>query len=302
MITITWVSRLILLQNFMLQNKDFIKRDVGQCSFALLKRIKSLSLPPDIALKLFDTLVKPVVLYGAEVWGCENCDIVNKGSVNIFYMFWAKMITSNENKLSKMIYSLIYKLYEKNLFYSTWISSVKNILDSAGFSGIWTNQSLPKSPDHFNTILKLRLHDLFIQNWNEGITKGGKCTAYRIIKNTFGFEKYLTELPVNNRILMTKFRCRNPSLPIEAGCRAQTQRDLRLCLHCNDIGDEYHYLLCCPLFREERKKYINVKFWKRPSTIQLEQLSKQNDYNNVLQLSFFVKVIIAKILSVLNNE
>ena len=46
--------------------------------FALLKRIKSLSLPPDIALKLFDTLVKPVVLYGAEVWGCENCDIVNK--------------------------------------------------------------------------------------------------------------------------------------------------------------------------------------------------------------------------------
>ena len=40
--------------------------------FDLLKRIKSLSLPPDIALKLFDTLVKRVVLYGAEVWGCEN--------------------------------------------------------------------------------------------------------------------------------------------------------------------------------------------------------------------------------------
>ena len=93
---------------------------------------------------------------------------------------------------------------------------------------------------------------------------------------------------------MTKFRCRNHRLPIEAGCRAQIQRDLRLCLHCNDIGDEYHYLLCCPLFREERKKYINVKFWKRPSTIQLEQLFKQNDYNNVLQLSLFVKVIIAK--------
>ena len=199
-------------------------------------------------------------------------------------LYWARLINSKENKLSKMIYSLIYKLYEKDLFHSTWISSVKNILDSAGFSGIWTNQSLPKSPDHFNTILKLRLHDQFIQNWNEGITKGGKCTVYRIIKNTFGFEKYLTELPVNNRILMTKSRCRNHRLPIEAGCRA----------HCNDIGDEYHYLLCCPLFREERKKYINVKFWKRPSTFQLEQLIKQNDYNNVLQLSLFVKVIIAK--------
>ena len=248
--------------------------------FALLKRIKSLSLPPDIALKLFDTLVKPVVLYGAEVWGCENCDIVNKVKSTCSNMvfgelgetpfhidikckmipYWARLTNSKENKLSKMIYSLIYKLYEKDLFHSTWISSVKNILDSAGFSGIWTNQSLPKSPDHFNTILKLRLHDQFIQNWNKGITKGGKCTVHRIIKNTFGFEKYLTELPVNNRILMTKFRCRNHRLPIEAGCRAQTQRDLQLCLHCNDIGDEYHYLLCCPLFREERKKYINVKF------------------------------------------
>ena len=50
--------------------------------FALLKRIKSLSPLPDIALKLFDTVVKPVVLYEAEVWGCENCDIGN-----IFHMF-----------------------------------------------------------------------------------------------------------------------------------------------------------------------------------------------------------------------
>ena len=33
-----------------------------------------------------------------------------------------------------MIYSLIYNLYEKDLFYSNWISSVKTILDSAGFS------------------------------------------------------------------------------------------------------------------------------------------------------------------------
>ena len=32
MITIIWVSRLILMQNLMLQNKVFIKRDVGQCS------------------------------------------------------------------------------------------------------------------------------------------------------------------------------------------------------------------------------------------------------------------------------
>ena len=56
-------------------------------------------------------------------------------------LFWARLITSKENTLSQMIYSLLYKLYEKDLFHSSWISSVINILDSAGFSGIWTKQS-----------------------------------------------------------------------------------------------------------------------------------------------------------------
>ena len=53
---------------------------------------------------------------------------------------------------------------------------------------------------------------------------------------------------------------------------------------CNNIGDEYHYRLICLLIREEHTKYINVKFWKRPSAIQLEQLFKQNNYKNVLKL------------------
>ena len=123
--------------------------------------------------------------------------------------------------LSKIIYSQIYKLNEGDLFHSTWISSVKNILDSARISGIWTNQSLPESPDHLNKILKLMLHDQFIKKWNDGITQGGKCAVYRIIKNTYSFEKYLIELPLNNRISMTKFRCHNHRLTIESGCRAQ---------------------------------------------------------------------------------
>ena len=47
------------------------------------------------------------------------------------------------------------------------------------------------------------------------------------------------------------------------------------------------------IFREEDKKYINYKFWKRPSAIQLEKLFKQNDYNEVLKSSLIVKVIIS---------
>ena len=39
---------------------------------ALPKKSRNLSLPMDIMLKLFNVLVKPVVLYGAEVWCCKK--------------------------------------------------------------------------------------------------------------------------------------------------------------------------------------------------------------------------------------
>ena len=46
--------------------------------FSLLKKARNLSFPLDIMLKLFNVIVKPVVLYGAEVWGSENCDILER--------------------------------------------------------------------------------------------------------------------------------------------------------------------------------------------------------------------------------
>ena len=41
-------------------------------------KARNLSLPLDIMLKLFNVIVNPVVLYGAEVWGSENCDILER--------------------------------------------------------------------------------------------------------------------------------------------------------------------------------------------------------------------------------
>ena len=80
--------------------KQSIYQKGCRAMFALLKRIKSLSIPPDIALNLFDTLVKPVVLYGAEVWGCENCDIVNKVKLR----FCKYILHVHKSTCSNMVY------------------------------------------------------------------------------------------------------------------------------------------------------------------------------------------------------
>ena len=306
--------------------KKFLYQKGSRAMFALLKKIRKLALPVDIALKLFNNLVKPVILYGAEVWGCENYDIfeklqlrfckyilsVNKSTcsnmvygelgvmpVNIdvktrMIVYWAKLICGNQGKISNLIYSLLYKLDQLNIFKSDWIHTIKSILNNSGFSGIWLSQSIPHSADNLRDKIKIRLKDQFIQQWYEGISHGGKCTNYRIFKKIFTFEKYLTELPDQLRKNMTKFRCRNHRLPIESGCRTHVSRDMRICQHCRkDIGDEYHYLLSCPHFTTERAKYIKKTCWQKPSAIQLERLMNNTNSDDFRKLSMFVKFILS---------
>ena len=69
----------------------------------------------------------------------------------------------------------------------------------------------------------------------------------------------------------------------------------RICQFCEtDIGDKFHYLLCCPNFKEERKHFINLKYYIGPSTFYLHKLFKQTGGENLKKLAMFVKIIICK--------
>ena len=46
-------------------------------------------------------------------------------------------------------------------------------------------------------------------------------------------------------------------------------------IHHVHVGDEFHYLLCCVHFKEESRKYIEAKYYIRPSTIYLQEIFKQ---------------------------
>ena len=58
--------------------------------------------------------------------------------------FWAKInedVEENERKLSPLIYKLVYNLQNTNNFKSKWIGdSLKNLICSLGFGGIWYSQ------------------------------------------------------------------------------------------------------------------------------------------------------------------
>ena len=48
----------------------------SKAMYSLIQKGRRLSLPTNVMLKLFDMCVEPILLYGYEVWGCENVDIL----------------------------------------------------------------------------------------------------------------------------------------------------------------------------------------------------------------------------------
>ena len=134
----------------------------ARCSlFSIYKRIRNQPIPIDLHLKLFDSIVEPILLYGSEVWGFENTiDIewihlqfcinilhLRKGTPNYMVYgelgrlpvsinikmrmvgFWNRLV-SNEHKLSSHLYRLKVSLHNSGVHEFKWIKSIQNIFSN----------------------------------------------------------------------------------------------------------------------------------------------------------------------------
>ena len=122
--------------------------------FSLLTKSKKLELPLDIQSELFDQLVSPILLYGSEIWGYEDCKIlesfhvkfcknvlkVNKNTANCIALgelgrvkirygincrmlcFWLRLKSGNSSKLSCTMLRLLKSMSDAQTYSSPWIS------------------------------------------------------------------------------------------------------------------------------------------------------------------------------------
>ena len=127
--------------------------------YALFSRSRKLNLPIDIQIHLFDILVVPILLYGCEIWGFENNDIVEKlhlkfckiilninkttpscmvyGELGRFPLnvyinnrianLWSRLVTNNLTRSVCIMYRLINSLDENNIFISSWTKCMLNL-------------------------------------------------------------------------------------------------------------------------------------------------------------------------------
>ena len=317
----------------LLTSKKHIAEQGSKAMFSLLRKIKCLQLPFDIQIDLFNKIVKPVLLYGSEIWGFGNLDILERvqlkfykyifnlktstpsamiyGELGILPLridiqcrmisFWARInedVEENERKLSPLIYKLVYNLQNTNNFKSQWIDSLKNLICSLGFGGIWYSQSFTNK-NWFVKACNQKLKDIFTQEWFALIEASSSSNIYKIIKTKFEQSTYISKLSPYHTKTLLSFRTRNHRLPVEVGRWRGIAVHERLCTYCNDdIGDEFHFLLVCKQFHESRTKFIKSYYYRHPNILKFEQLMNVTNLRELKRLCIFINLIMKNVNAV----
>jgi hypothetical protein len=96
-----------------------------------------------------------------------------------------------------------------------------------------------------------------------------------------------------NVVELCSFRTANHKLPIEIGRWNNTNRNNRICGHCNknDLGDEFHNILNCPFFEQDRNIYIPKYYYSRPNVLKYKLLLSSKKKSELIKLSKFINQI-----------
>ena len=221
--------------------------------FSLVRKARKLFLPFDLQLHFFNMMITPILLYGSEVWRCENVDIIDQFSLkfcksllavkqstlgvmiygelgtmplhlkikkkktNRVLNSWYRIVSGKKDKICYNVYQLMHYAHVNDLFHSDWIKTVHDTLDKLELSDIWLTHNTFSSQGSFKNKVKTRITDQFKQEWNSKVNVSEKCLNYRIYKKDSCFEKHLNILPLPLSKYISKFRCLSHKLPIEKG-------------------------------------------------------------------------------------
>ena len=305
---------------------EHFKKTVTQAqraAFALISRAKRLEFPLDTILDLYKSMVLPILLYGCEAWGCEKLHIIERfqlqflkcilnlkkstpnvmvyGETGIYPIeilvkcrlvkYWAKIISPHKKSLTQELYNvLLYKSSTSNKDFK-WLKSVKTVVENTGFSYVWDTQYVD-NVNSFINLLECNLKDQYIQSWHETLYNGTMYSNYRMFKQSFGSELYLTHMLPSEAIILCRFRTGNSNLAIVRGRYNNVPRPERLCDLCNtNLGDEYHSLLECTGLIEVRKLLIKPYYCRNPNTLKFSQLMNSKKRKELGHIVKFIKLI-----------
>ena len=253
--------------------------------FALNNKIKLSMLPPRLALKIFQSQITPILLYGVEVWapygnynfsnweksetekthtqylkrimGCDihTPNLMIRGEFGRRPLFcdalkqslsFIKHVDFNECSLANSALDLEISLDDDvNI-----LSIIRN------FTDYFSEQNKYLSPIS-KLEIKKHVHDNYNVLWKESINLLSKADSYISFKTFIDREKYTSVVKnVKHRIALSRLRLSCHQLMIEKGrhLRPRLERFERKCPSCkNAVEDECHFITSCPLYSRGRE-------------------------------------------------
>ena len=240
---------------------------------------------------LFDTLVKPILLYGSDFWGClkpprnnpiENLHMqfcrqilgVQKNTTNNGVLLeigrtplmleaqrlsvknWERIKNGDGNSLVTYSYQ---NACNKEL---DWIRTVHTLLARNGLQ----YRISDGSSDVCNALLG-KTKDIFHQEaFAQVADPKSKLRTYGLIKENIGREDYLNQIRnTKHRQMLTKLRLSNHKLMIEKGRHLKLEPNERICPVCQQgVEDEIHFLVQCNQYQNHRNPLLDICLKTRP--------------------------------------
>ena len=295
-----------LNQSVFNSNAEYLTDKARKAIYAMANRTKFVNpITPDMKLFMFDTLVKPILTYGSDVWG-HHKSMLNQ--IDKVYLRFArsslavKGTTSNvitigecgsfppsvsckvailnyhnrvanmpDTLIAKQVYNELVNLH--NIGFKNWVTDVYDIL-------LFYRLKVTSDHHKFKLNSKKTVKEQYISTWYSelfNIMKNPILRTYNIFKHQFGQEKYLSVVKeLKYRRAIAKVRCSSHSLAIETGryTRPKTPLDGRLCIKCNVIEDEIHFVTSCELNHNERTKLVSNVTKLDPEFAHLSDIEK----------------------------
>lgn len=250
-------------------------------------------MPFDVYSKLYDTMVWPVISYGAAVWGDQtySCIEAVQNRAMRFFLgvgrytptaavsgdmgwttpvirqwksicnFWARYSMLSSHRINKRIF--LYANQKCNNRCKNWPFRIRkhlNNINCSTFNNVEHVINKRKMVEQVRNSMKC----VFLNKWFQSVSRdqgvsgrgGNKLRKYRLFKVQFETEQYCkTIMPRAHRSAFAKFRTGVAPLRIETGRYEGLSEAERKCYFCKEhTEDELHVLFDCPLYNDIRSE------------------------------------------------
>ena len=288
-------------------------------TFDILKTMWALgSLNTTIFFQLYDSQVKPMLLYAAEVWGYTKVDIVEKAHLfackrllglndtspnQMVYgetgrypilidatiatvRYWLKLTKMQANRLPKQALHSMEIIMERDEEDKRvcWLKNIKRCLLSNGFDDVWYNRGVQNEKE-FLRLLKNKMIETFKTDWEIKLKTSDRFVFYNSFKSSHHKETYLDELTIKKfRDTLLRFRLGLNELKTNNWFK-ENQNDT--CPFCPDkVENEYHLVYKCATYEHLRIKYLRNYF--SLEDLDIVSLLQEPDPPKIRQLAMYL--------------